>query len=480
MSQQKTDTKLNINEKMMLVSHTMEANNLSPLAVFAVIHKIYPDAGLLESAATSNNNRFSFIGIESYAQVRTTKNLTYKTIHGLTTLHHEHPFTVLRALKKQTTINDKALPSTHAIGYIAYDAVRLFEDIPDRHTSDALPDILFNFYQTTLTYDHLNKKITINVLSNTNTNNNTSAQEIIDKLVTQIQSAQSFQPLQFNQTNNQQKAYESDLDDTQFMQMVAAAKQYIQQGDAFQIVLSRRFTEKYTVSPLTIYQALCQISPAPYMFFIPLADRIIIGASPERLISVEDGTISINPIAGTRRRDNTKTEKEIEQDLLTDEKEIAEHMMLVDLARNDIGAVCKPGSIEISELLHVKHYSHISHITSLITGKLDSKYDALDALSFAFPAGTLSGAPKIRAMEIIDELETSRRGLYGGAICRLDHIGNLDTCIAIRMAILKDGVATIRTGAGIVYDSNPEAEAHETRHKARNMLETIRAAHQGI
>ncbi|MFN7097528.1 MAG: anthranilate synthase component I family protein, partial [Gammaproteobacteria bacterium] len=247
-----------------------------------------------------------------------------------------------------------------------------------------------------------------------------------------------------------------------------------------QVVLSRRFTEKYTVSPFTIYQALCQISPAPYMFFIPLTDRVIIGASPERLIAVNQGTVSINPIAGTRRRDNSKTEQDIEQDLLSDSKEIAEHMMLVDLARNDIGAVCKPGSIVVEELLKVKHFSHISHITSLVTGKLERKYDALDALAHAFPAGTLSGAPKIRAMEIIDELETSRRGLYGGAICRLDYAGNLDTCIAIRMAILKDGIATVRTGGGIVYDSSPLAEADETRHKARNMLETIRIAQYGV
>lgn len=476
MSDQIVNAKLNINEKMYLITHSLDAGSLSPLAVFAAIHHHYPDAALLESAATSTNSRFSFIGIQPYAQVKTSRNLTYKAVNGITTLHHEHPFSVLRTLEKQVESDNASLPTTHAIGFISYDAVRLFENIPDRHASDELPDILFNYYQTTITYDHENKKIAINIL----TNSDASAKIILDKLLTQINSAQTFHPLQFDSTKNHSTAYESDIDDTAFMNMVEKAKQYIKKGDAFQIVLSRRFTEKYTVSPLTLYQALCQVSPAPYMFFIPLSDRIIIGASPERLIGVDKGTISINPIAGTRRRDKTKSDQDIEQDLLTDEKEVAEHMMLVDLARNDIGAVCKPGSIEIAELLKVKHYSHISHITSLVTGKLDEKFDALDALAHAFPAGTLSGAPKIRAMEIIDELESSRRGLYGGAICRLDHAGNLDTCIAIRMAVLRNGIATIRTGAGIVYDSNPEAEAHETRHKARNMLETIRTAHQGV
>jgi anthranilate synthase component 1 len=213
------------------------------------------------------------------------------------------------------------------------------------------------------------------------------------------------------------------------------------------------------------------------MFYFPVLSNVIIGASPERLIRVQNKHITVNPIAGTRKRTEEKTDEAITTDLLNDKKELAEHMMLVDLARNDVGAVSVPGSVRVSELMRVKHYSQVSHITSTVTGQLQEKYDALDAFAASFPAGTLSGAPKVRAMQIIDELETSRRGLYGGAICRLDSLDNLDSCIAIRMAVLNNGTATVRAGGGIVYDSCPLAEAHETRQKARSLLEAIAQAH---
>ena len=190
--------------------------------------------------------------------------------------------------------------------------------------------------------------------------------------------------------------------------------------------------------------------------------------------------MEITPIAGTRPRTEQSIVTQIADDLLNDTKEVAEHMMLVDLARNDLGAVCKPGTVAVRELLRVKHFSHVSHITSAVTGQLSEGKDALDALAAAFPAGTLSGAPKIRAMEIIDALETSKRGLYGGAICRLDYQGNLDSCIAIRMAVLQEGIATVRTGAGIVYDSDPLAEAMETRHKAKGVLTALTLAEEGL
>ena len=217
------------------------------------------------------------------------------------------------------------------------------------------------------------------------------------------------------------------------MRMVEKAKDYIIRGDAFQIVISRCFKRQYSVPHLEIYKALRKVSPAPFMFYFPTETSVIIGASPERFIRVHNKQVTVNPIAGTRKRTDERPDEVIAADLLNDKKECAEHMMLVDLARNDVGVVSEPGSVEVSELLHVKHYSHVSHITSTVTGKLQEKYDAFDAFVAAFPAGTLSGAPKIRAMQIIDELETSRRGLYGGAICRLDSIGNLDSGIAIRL-----------------------------------------------
>jgi anthranilate synthase component 1 len=215
------------------------------------------------------------------------------------------------------------------------------------------------------------------------------------------------------------------------------------------------------------------------MFYLPIDDVVVLGASPEKLVSVHEGMITTHPIAGTRRRPDAHHNQAIEADLLSDEKELAEHRMLVDLARNDVGAVATPGSVEVTELLKVKHYAHVSHITSTVIGQLRPECDALDALAAAFPAGTLSGAPKIRAMEIIDKLEVSSRGLYGGAICRLDYQGNLDSCIAIRMAILKNGMALIRAGAGIVFDSDAQAECDETRHKAHAMLYALALA-QGV
>ena len=251
-------------------------------------------------------------------------------------------------------------------------------------------------------------------------------------------------------------------------------------GDAFQIVLSRSFQQNYQAKPLDIYRALRNVSPAPYMFYFPSDYGILLGASPEKMITVRGSVVEINPIAGTRPRRNPDEEATNAQALLTDEKELAEHRMLVDLARNDLGAVCIPGTVKVTELLQVKHFSHVSHLTSVVTGQLCADKDALDALQATFPAGTVSGAPKIRAMEVIDALETSRRGCYAGALCRLDALGNFDSCIAIRMAVLREGVATVRTGAGIVADSNPAAEAAETRHKAQGILAAIALAEEGL
>jgi anthranilate synthase component 1 len=242
--------------------------------------------------------------------------------------------------------------------------------------------------------------------------------------------------------------------------------------------LSRCFKKRYSATAFEIYRALRRVSPAPYMFYLPFENGVMVGASPEKLISVRNKKIQINPIAGTRPRHNETDDERIKTELLHDPKECAEHIMLVDLARNDLGVVCKPGTITVDEFLKVKHFTHVSHMCSSVSGELENNKDALDALSAAFPAGTLSGAPKIRAMEIIDECETSQRGIYGGAICRLDSQLNLDSCIAIRMAVLQDGIATVQTGAGIVYDSDPQSESNETHHKAKGVLAALTLAEE--
>lgn len=460
----------------------IDTNDLTPLAAFSALAIMAPETVMMESSENSViNSEFSYIALQPMAYLIAQKGLIYKTINGLTTLHHEQPLAVLRELHAQLNCYvDAQYASTvsSSIGFLSYDAVRYFETIPDSHAHDDIPEVLFTFYRTTLTFNHKTKKIILSIIDDSTEKSAATYQKITAELLAVIDKITAINGVTATAiTENYQPTTQTDLSDEEFMQIVEKAKIAIKKGDAFQIVLSRRFFQTYTASPLTIYKTLKKISPAPYMFYIPYKEHVILGASPERLIAVENGKISINPIAGTRRRDPETKLDDITQELLNDNKEIAEHMMLVDLARNDIGAVCKPGSIEVKELLKVKHYSHISHITSLVTGELHADFDAYDALAYAFPAGTLSGAPKIRAMEIIDELETSRRGLYGGAICRFDYQGNLNSCIAIRMAVLKDGIACIRTGAGIVFDSEPVNEAEETRNKARNVLEAIRLAH---
>jgi anthranilate synthase component 1 len=395
----------------------------------------------------------------------------------------KEPFAVLRELITELSVEGKkAGPELQngAVGFLTYDAVRLFEEIPNQQEKNELPEMLFNFYQNTLSFDHLNQKLRICVTIETAgkaKENYQKAQTKIDGIIQKIN-----QPFALNNDKHEKRktSVEVDISDEKFVELVNEAKKYIISGEAFQIVLSRCFKKSYTVSPFNIYRALRRVSPSPYMFYLPLGDSIIIGASPEKLISVRNGRVAINPIAGTRRRGYEQKDEEIEHELLNDKKEMAEHMMLVDLARNDLGAVCEPGSVHLVELSKIKHFSHVSHIASVVEGQLQQNKDAFDALKHAYPAGTLSGAPKIRAMEIIDQLETSRRGLYGGAICRLDYEGNFDSCIAIRMALLKDGLATIRTGAGIVFDSDPIAEANETRVKAASVLEAISVAQEDL
>lgn len=372
---------------------------------------------------------------------------------------------------------------TSAAGFISYDAIRFFENIPDRHPEGTFPLALLKFFSVSITLNHKTKRALISVLTDvredTSQNCFSLAQDMlndIEEILASYSPSDYSVPLEVNSNDE----ITVDCSDEEFMRMVTKAKDYIVKGDAFQIVLSRSFQREINNSPLNIYKVLRHVSPAPFLFYIPLdSNDTIIGASPERFIQVIDRDITANPIAGTRQRDVVRDEQ-IKQDLLSDEKEIAEHMMLVDLTRNDVGSVSEPASVKVKELLNIQHYSHVTHITSTIIGKLREEFSPLDAIKNAFPVGTLSGAPKIRAMEIIDELEKSRRGLYGGAVLRLDGVFDVDSAVAIRMAHLKDNVATVRTGAGIVFDSDPQKEMRETYQKARPLLKALQLAHQEV
>lgn len=465
--------------KRVPVFQQVDAGQVLPINVFQQIKSAHSDAVLLESL-DDEAGHYSFIAFESMANFRSKGNRCALTLGDETDNQETQPLPALRQMIKDMSCAPcKQSDFTGSIiGFMSYDAVRLFEHIPEKRPATNLPDLSFDFYRNSLCFDHQNRTLIISHIvdvSNHIEQEYLDAQEILAKLIDSINTSlpSSYETISLQGDTGE---FCSDMDDDVFKKMVIKAKEYIRSGDVFQVVLSRSFKEKYTVDPFKIYNTLRKKSPTPYLFYLPIDDAIIMGASPEKLVSVLQGEVSVNPIAGTRKRIDKKYDDAVSQELLSDEKELAEHMMLVDLARNDVGKVSKPGSVQVTELLKIKHFSHVTHITSTVKGQLRDTLDALDALAATFPAGTLSGAPKIRAMEIIDELEATGRGLYGGTICRMDYLGNLDSCIAFRMAVLRDGVATVRAGAGIVFDSNPQTEADETRHKALSMLSAIRCA----
>ncbi|MEO2066246.1 MAG: anthranilate synthase component I family protein, partial [Desulfurobacteriaceae bacterium] len=275
--------------------------------------------------------------------------------------------------------------------------------------------------------------------------------------------------------------WEVNFSDKEFMEAVEKAKEYIRAGDIIQVVLSRRFEKPFYAEPLTLYRAIRHVNPSPYMYYLDYGDFQIVGASPEVLVRVENGKIETRPIAGTRRRGRTPEEDlALEKELLADEKERAEHIMLVDLARNDVGRVARVGTVKVNELMVIERYSHVMHIVSNVMGELCEDKDAFDVLKACFPAGTVSGAPKVRAMEIIDEMEPSERGVYAGAVGYFSFDGNMDTAIAIRTAIVRRNKVYVQAGAGIVADSLPELEAKETLNKARALFKAVELAERGL
>ncbi len=462
------------NSKKIAVFQEIPANQLRPIIIYQLLYKKFKSDGvILEDLYKAAEKRYSFICFETIATLTINNNDNKQPLSALRDLQTQNRYTT------RATINHLI---TSAVGFVTYDIVRFFEDIPDSHTADTtLPVLSFNFYALNITFDHDNNTVLVSTIVKIDTDITQAYQQAQQKITTIIEiltTTKTIQPKTQSKTPCLQETatISTDTSDVEFMQMVEMAKNYIIRGDAFQIVISRCFQRQYSVTPLKIYESLCKVSPSPFMFYLPTATNVIIGASPERFIRVHNKQITINPIAGTRKRQNKQDDTNISNSLLNDPKEMAEHMMLVDLARNDIGMVSAPGSVRVNELTKIKHYSHVSHITSTINGTLQQPYDALNAFTAAFPAGTVSGAPKIRAMQIIDKLEKSRRGLYGGAICRLDTVGDLESCLAIRMAILQNGTATIRTGAGIVYDSNPATESNETYQKASSVLDAIARA----
>ena len=381
-----------------------------------------------------------------------------------------------------------------AVGYTGYEVACTLEPVqPAPHDPLHLPDVAFAFYDTVLVFDHVQRTAQVLTLAPL-----TARPDLeYDRALARIERVMSTlrRPLSIptpalpsngrdsttlngtgGATSGHEQAY-SNLTRTEFERMVEAAKEHISAGDIIQVVLSQRFERPTRADPFTIYRALRMVNPSPYMFFLQFGDLYLVGASPEMLVRVEGGRVTTRPIAGTRPRGRTRHEDHaLEQQLLADEKERAEHLMLVDLARNDIGRIARVGTVRVPRFMQVEHYSHVMHIVSEVEGELAHGLGPVDALKACFPAGTVSGAPRVRAMQIISELERDRRGPYAGAVGYIGYDGNMDTAITIRTAVIKQGVAFVQAGAGIVADSVPSTEYMETVHKAHAMLAAIAEA----
>lgn len=369
------------------------------------------------------------------------------------------------------------------VGYMSYDIVRFFEKIPQKTKDDLkLPDCLLVLAQNLIIFDHLNHKIKIvncvPIPENSTDKQKTAlykkAHRRIDQTINELNTPLHIQKNYTKKKSQKPINLKSNFTLPQFKKAVNEAKKQIRAGEIIQVVLSQRFSVNIKGDPFDIYRTLRSLNPSPYMFYLNFDSIKIIGASPEPLVRCENGMVETRPIAGTRPRGKTeKEDKKYEEELLKDPKERAEHIMLVDLGRNDLGRVCKKGSVKLSEFMKIERYSHVMHIVSNVVGQLKQGKDNLDVLKAAFPAGTLSGAPKIRAMEIIEDLESMRRGPYGGCIGYFSFSGNLDTCITIRTIIAHKNKAYIQAGAGIVADSNPSKEYQETINKAKAQLKAI-------
>jgi len=458
---------------LMPIYREIVADLETPVSAFLKINR-GGNSFLLESVEGGQRlARYSFIGTDPYRML---------TTKGESKLD---PFPLIaEELSKYKIVPISGLPRFcgGAVGYLSYEAVTRFEELPspDRD-SLGLPESLFMFVDTMLVFDHVTHKI--KVLSHVRLDGDIEeayqkAVDRIDSLVERL--SQPLPPTQHTKVaTHHQSSYQlsSNFSKEEFEESVLKIKQYITAGEAIQVVLSQRLAQPTDAAPFEIYRALRTINPSPYMFFLDFTDFYIIGASPEILVRVEDGTVMTRPLAGTRPRGKSPAQDiMLEQELRNDEKERAEHIMLVDLGRNDIGRVSELGTVEVSDLMDVERYSHVMHLVTHVQGKLRRDMSALDALRACFPAGTVSGAPKIRAMEIIAELEPEKRGPYAGAVGYFSFSGNMDMAIAIRTMVMKRGIAYVQAGSGIVYDSVPEREYEESMNKARALLKAINQA----
>ena len=461
------------------------ADVLTPVGVWNSLNQDIKYGFIFESVAkNSKRSRYSYIGINPNSvfiskgpKTEILKNNKIKTVNkSITEIIREN-----QNIYDQKHTNDLPPFSGGMVGYLSYEFIRWYEDILT-HKNDMIPESIFMLYEDVIAFDHVNGDAI--VISNIKVNNSVNSKKQYKNAIKRIDHIGELMHNRFEyrqKPENNTYSDKSNFTNAEFKKAVQKAKSYIKSGDIFQVVLSQKFERKTHASSTNLYRSLRRINPSPYLFHLKFQEFDIIGSSPEMMVNVNQKVVNIRPIAGTRKRGkNDEEDKILSKDLLADEKEKAEHLMLVDLGRNDVGRVSKIGSVDVTEFMHVEKYSHVMHIVSNVTGKLSSSHDNYDALMSGFPAGTVTGAPKIRAMNIINELESEPRGIYSGAVGFFDFKSNLNTCIAIRTLLHKGNKVYFQAGAGIVHDSDAESEFLECINKAKVINSAIDLAERGF
>ncbi len=469
------------------VYETVTADLLTPVSAYLRLAREARYAFLLESVEGGEKiARYTFVGADPVEVFRYVRGASI--VQGEGRLHWEqsNPIEFLRRrVGRYRPVRLPGLPPlvAGAIGYFAYDMVRLIERIPARGRDDlGLDDAVLMFYLGLVAFDHIQHRIWIvrNVFTegegSLRGKYNAAARKIA---ATRRALERPLEPVQRHAPRAGALRVRSNFRRSAYLAAVRKAKRYIRAGDIFQVVLSQRWAARTSADPFAVYRALRALNPSPYMYFLRLGDVTVVGSSPEMLVKIQGREAFYRPIAGTRPRGrDEKEDQRLEAELAADPKERAEHIMLVDLGRNDLGRVCEYGSVRLEKLMTIERYSHVMHLVSSLRGRLRPEVDCFDALMACFPAGTVSGAPKVRAMEIIDEFEPTRRGIYAGGILYLDFSGNLDSCIAIRTLVSKGNMAYVQAGGGVVADSLPGREYEETVNKSRALLAALETAHR--
>jgi anthranilate synthase component 1 len=468
------------------VCKELMADLLTPVSAFLKIAEHSDHAFLLESVEGGEQvGRYSFLGKDPFLVLRSHGGRTIVEREGVRQ-ESDAPFVdTLRALMAEFSAPFvPGLPrfTGGAVGYLGYDVAAWFEPVTLQPAAGDRDEAGFMVFDTVLAFDHVRHRIL--VIANARISDGQDLESLYQFACTRIAFLERELERELSKTIRPEAApieFRSNVTQARFEAMVDTAKEYIAAGDIYQVVLSQRFEADIAASPFTVYRALRHVNPSPYMYFLKMGDRAIVGSSPEMLVRVEGGRVQTHPIAGTRPRGGSDEEDvQLGEELRQNVKERAEHVMLVDLGRNDIGRVSTYGTVRVPTYMRLERYSHVMHLVSIVEGQLAAGRDRLDALVACFPAGTVSGAPKVRAMEIIAELEPDRRGAYAGAVGYLDFAGNLDFCITIRTVVIEHGHAYVQAGAGIVADSDPTAEYQETRHKARAVMTALELAQTGL